>query len=180
MSTALDRSGIFKCRVLAWSVKQTDSGSVAVTLKLLVLSQLNGLEWVSWEEAEEHVCYGDFWVVKKDGTVNTAAVEQLATSLGWDGNLSSVIGEPPSVVVQATVKEDTYNGVTRYKASWINPEDYAPTPAGESAEDVKVIQAKYGSLLRAAAAGATKAKAAKPPAKKQTATTPSGDDDIPF
>ncbi len=185
----LEREGIFKARILAWSVREADSGAVSVNLRLLILAELEGTAWQSWEGFEEHAVYGDFYVVKKDGTVNTAAVEQLAAAIGWDGNLGSILGAPPDKVVQVTVKADTYKDVTRYKAAWINPEDYTPTPQGESEGDVKKLQARFGSLLRAAAQGSKKtappAKKAAPPAKQTApAVTPSGepptDDEIPF
>lgn len=193
MTATLEREGIFKARPVKWAVRKAESGAVSVNLQLLILAQLDGDDWVSWEAAEDHFVYGDFYVVKKDGKINSAAVERLVGSLGWDGDLRSVFGDPPRVVVQATVKADTYNGVTRYKASWLNPENYVPGSFGESEDDVKQLQARYGSLLRAAASGAVKAGAPKPaqaqaaaPGKASKAAppaakapAPSDDDAIP-
>lgn len=165
----LDRPGIFKARPFSWNVStKDDSQSVAVALGFLVLSQLEGEEWVSWErdDVEPHHVYGYFYVVKRDGSINSTAVKQLVESLGWNGDLRSVTGEPPDVVVQITVKEETYNGKTQLKATWMNPGDYVPQPYGASEGDVAKLQSKFGPLLRAAAGGATKAKpAAKAPAK---------------
>lgn len=167
LSAALDQAGIFKGRLVNWAVKQVESGAVAVTLKLVIVASLDGQAWVPWdpETVEEYTVYGDFWVIKKDGGINTKVVESLVAALPWDGNLTSITQTPPDVVVQVTVKEDTYQGVTRYKASWVQPEDYTPQPMGESSEDVKALQAQFGSLLRAAA-GAAKKAAAKPASKK--------------
>lgn len=169
MTAALDREGIFKAKAVKWAVRKAESGAVSVNMQFLILAQLDGDEWNSWEQVQDHFCYGDFYVIKKDGKINGTAVEQLVAALGWDGDLRSVVGEAPNVVVQITVKADEYKGVTRYKASWINPEDFTPGAFGESDEDVKQLQARYGSLLRAAAAGAA---GAKPATKAAPAAAP--------
>lgn len=193
MSRSLDRAGIFKAIPFSWDVRKAESGAVGISIGFLVTHQLDDAnEWVDWSEYEDHHCYGDWWVVKKDGTVNQAPVDQLAQSLGWDGNLATVShSDAPDRVVQITVKEDTYNNQTRYRAQWMNPEDYTPTSGGASEEDVKVLQSRFGSLLRAAAAGsataaassAAKAAAPKPPPPSDDAPVHSSavsDDDIPF
>jgi hypothetical protein len=159
----LDRSGIFKARPQGWSIYEAESGAVAIKMKLLILEELDGTTWTSWADYEEHIVYGDFYVIKKDGAVNSKQVEALVLALGWDGDLRSVIGEPPDCIVQVTVKPDEYKGTTRYKASWVNPEDFTPTPQGESEGDVKKLQSRFGSLLRAAA---STVKPSKPAAKK--------------
>ena len=106
----LDRPGIFKARLLNWAVRTADSGAVAVAAEYLILAQLDGSEWIDWSGAEEHSVFGDTYVVKKDGTVHTSGVEQLVAALGWNGDLRSVVGRPPDVVVQVTVKEEEYQG----------------------------------------------------------------------
>ncbi len=177
MSVALTRDGIFKARPLSWAVRTYEnSQAVAVNMKFSILSQLDGTEWVSWAECEEHVVYGAFFVVKKDGTVNTQAVENLYAALGWEGDLRQVGASPvPDRVVQITVKNEPYQGKDQWKVGWINPEDYTPQPQGASEEDVGRLQARFGSLLRAAAAGAKMA-AAKPASgtsKRPPPSTPS-------
>jgi len=175
LTATLSRPGIFKARPVAWSVKQFDSGSVAINMKFLVLAELDGKDWLSWSEYEEHHVYGDWFVVKKDGTINTDAVEQLVACIGWDASLGSIVGSPPDVVVQISVKPDEYRGETRYKASWMNPEDFVPAPQGESPEEVRQLDARFGSLLRAAAGAAkAKPKAAKPKPATVPPSEPSG------
>lgn len=169
---ALDRAGIFKVIPYEWSIQPPKEGSraIAVHLAFVVKAQLGDEnEWVSWEEAETHTIHGWYYVTKKDGAINAQTVEQLAVSLGWNGDLRAVTGQPPDVVVQVQVKEDTYGGKTTYKAGWMNPGDYVPTGGGgASTDDVNKLQAQFGSLLRAAAAGAAKT-AAKPAAPKKAA-----------
>ncbi len=185
----LDRPGIFKARPLSWAVRTADSGAVAIALEYLVLAQLDGAEWVDWSAAEDHTVFGDTYVVKKDGTVHTSGVEQLVAALGWNGDLRSVAGVPPQVVVQITVKEEEYQGKKRLKVSWVNPGDYSPRPEAASDGDVARLQVRFGSLLRAAAAVATKKAPPKPPTPPAPAPAPPAagptsdaafDRDIPF
>lgn len=162
----LEQQGIFKCKALSWEIQEAQSGAVGVNMSFLVLEELEGDKWVSWAEYPEHMFYGTWWVVKKDGTINTSAVEQLAKSLGWDGNLASITGTPPTDTVQVSVKPDTYEGVTRYKGDWMNPGNYSGG-SGNAADPQKVkgLQSRFGSLLRAAAASAkaTEPKPGTPP-----------------
>ena len=155
----LDRAGIFRARPLSWRMRSSDSSqAVAVSMEFLILEQLDGSKWASWSEYEEHNVYGDFYVVKKDGSVNATIVEQLVSSLGWSGDLRDLAKAVPDVVVQITVKADEWGGQTRYKAEWLNPGDYVPLAKASTGGSLDAAQARFGSLLRAAAA------AAKPPA----------------
>ena len=198
MSTLLQQAGIFKVRTNNWEVYEAQSGAVAISLTFDILEELDtDRTWASWAEFGDHHVYGSWWVIKKDGTVNPGAIDQLVESLGWDGRLTSVAGDPPDKIVQVQVKEEVYEGVTRYKATWMNPEDFAGGSGGGADEaSVKALDARFGSLLRAAAGAAKpkpKAKAKKKgPAKKKagpkgagadnpavTGKVPPGDD-IPF
>jgi len=182
MSVNIDRPGIFKAKPFSWRVYNAESGAVAVNIGFEILAQFaQDNSWDDWSEYETHHCYGNWWVVKRDGTINQPTVEQLASCLGWGGNLKTVTSHVPDVVVQITVKEEVYNGQARFKATWMNPEDYVPTGGGASEEEVDQLQARFGSLLRAAAAGsATQAPTTPkipPPADEGPPLT---DDDIPF
>ncbi|MGE0191982.1 MAG: hypothetical protein AB7T63_08050 [Planctomycetota bacterium] len=189
----LDRPGIFRARPLSWSVRTSEtSQAVAISIEFAVLAQLEASSWTSWAEYEEHRVYGQFYVIKRDGSVNQTVVEQLAGALGWNGDLRTVAGPVPDVTVQITVKEDAYNGQVRFKADWINPGDHTPQVPGASQGEVGTLQARFGSLLRAAAAGArshskpsappvAKAKAARDDvARNPISDEPMDDDAIPF
>lgn len=173
MSNYLDRAGIFMAMPASWKVKTfPNSSSVAISIEFRILAQLDGSEWTDWTSYDEVRCWGDFFVVKKDGKPNVATVQQLAASIGWQGSLRQVVGgAPPEVKVQITVKDETYNGKTFFKASWINPEDYVPTGGGADADEVGQLDARFGSLLRAAASGSGKPPASKP----KTAPAPSAE-----
>ena len=191
----IDREGIFRVVPREWWIKTTEnSAAVSVSFNFDIIEQWDGADWVSWREYEQHTVFGDYWVIKRDRTVNQGTVEQLATSLGWDGNLESVIGAPPNIIIQVSVRADTYEGKTRYKASWMNPGDFSPR-SGAPPEEVTKLSTQFGSLLRAAAAGAAKAATpvAAPPREEYTEEPPppgdadqrphpdsTGDDQIPF
>jgi len=157
--TPIDRDGIFRVVPREWWVTKADSGAVAVSIDFDIYEQWNGADWADWTQYGQYTVMGDYWVVKKDGAVNQGTVEQLASSMGWDGNLNSIAGTPPNVLVSVSVKADTYKGTTRYKAGWMSPGDQTPK-GGATAEQMQDASNRFGSLLRAAAAGA--AKAAKP------------------
>ena len=179
-SILLDRPGIFKARPFDWSVQPSaTSKAIAISVGLLIESQYENGEWASWSEYEPHQVRGWWYVIGKNGQVNTVAVEQLAKSLGWDGNLKSIhAAGPPDVVVQITVKANEYEGKTTYKAGWMNPGDHVPESAGASEDDVAKLSVQFGSLLRAAAASVAKAapksspKAAPKPGTKPGAPSP--------
>ena len=156
----IDREGIFRAIPREWWVRTTDnSRAVAVSIDSEIIEQFNGTGWDDWSQYEQYTAIGDWWVIGKDGGVNVTAIEQLASSLGWAGTLDSVRGAPARVIGQLTVKADTYDGKTRYRAAWMNPGDFTPR-SGASSEEVVKLSAQFGSLLRAAAAGA--ARTAKP------------------
>lgn len=173
MTNYLDHEGIFKVRPVSWQVKEfSSSNAVAIAIEFVVLERLDDGEWtdISSGYAEVRV-WGDYFVTTKDGKPNTKTVEQLSLSLGWNGSFAQVVkGPPPSEIVQVTVKPDTYNGQTRFKAGWMNPGDFVPEARGSSPEEVASLDARFGSLLRAAASGAKKpAPTAKAPAPKPAA-----------
>ena len=177
----LDREGIFKARPVSWKVQTSGSTkSVGINVEFQIVAQLvekrtagHGdivQDWESWEEFEPHNCYGTFWVIGKTGQQNATAIDQLVVSGLWNGDLKAVLNPVPDVVVQITVRAEEYQGTTYYKAAWLNPEDHVPGPGGASRDEVEKLSSQFGSLLRAAAAGAKKG--AKPPAPKPAAPAP--------
>jgi len=177
--TAIDREGIFKMLPTNWKVKTFDGKqSVAIAITFDVLAQLEDGEWVDWTEYGV-VAYGDYWVVKASGEPNIDTVRQLAECLDWRGSLHQCVEElPPKTVVQVAVKEDSYKGKTSYKAGWMNPEDYVPTSGGADSSEVKALDARFGSLLRAAASGSKKPAVKVPPKKDAPPALDSSE--IPF
>jgi len=170
MTNIVDREGIFKAKPLDWSVKKFDgSSSVAINIRFEIVSMLNDQGgWDDWTQFVETFVYGDFFVLKRDGSVNDVTVKQLSESLGWNGSLHQVAtNRPPDCIVQVSVKHETYNGKSYFKAGWINPENFTPSGQGEDADSAKALDAQFGSLLRAAAnSGARPTGKPASPAKK--------------
>lgn len=176
----LDRAGVFKARPIAMGLQPSrETKSVAVWIEFQITAQQDGSEWTDWSEYEDHSITGFFYIVKRDGNVNVPTVENLAAVLDWDGNPETIGGDPPDILVQITVEEDTYNGKTALKVKWLNSADYQGGVSTATPDQVKAISAQFGSVLRAAAGAARKTKTAtkaKPPAK----TAPVAQAAIPY
>lgn len=182
---ALDRTGIFKANIISWGLtKSGSSESHAVSMEFQIISQYVDGKWASWADYEEHGCRGDFWIIGKSGDVNEKAVDQLANAIGWMGALEDIQGDPPPCIVQIVVKDETYNGTTRYRAAFINHEDYVPKPSTLDDATVKTLNTRYGSLLRAAAGAARKTRPRVEPSPFPPEVKPpgisAGADDSPF
>jgi len=195
----MDRAGTFKAKPVYWGLNRYDTGSIAVSMKFEILSQLEDDIWNSWETYAPVAVWGKFFIVKKDGTINTRTVEDLAKATGWNGDPTAVgAGEAPDCIVQLTVEPNEYKGVTTYEAQWINPDGYVHQGGGMSEGDLSDIQVRYGSLLRAAAAAHIKKPSAPAPERKvpkqqsvappppppvdgfEYVPPPEGDEDLPF
>lgn len=161
----LDRDGRFMAKPIEWAIEKekADSKSVGVRVTFAIgdtpgTAQYVDGQWQPWEEYEKHVINGRWYPIKKDGTVNQMAIEQLVRALGWNGNLAWFKNPPmpETELVQITVKTETYTGndgsqKSGRKATWMDPKDYVPTFGGASDDDVDSLQGRYGSLLKAAA-----------------------------
>ena len=164
----IDREGIFRAVPSEWIVEQAESGAIGINIKFAIIEYLENGQWVDWRKFGPYDVTGTYWVVKKDGAVNTVTVNQLVESLGWDGSFAHVDKDAPQVVVQIKVDQSEYNGKVYFKAGWMNPGDYAPEKKQLNPEIVKNLDSRFGSLLRAAASQ-TKSKAVK-----------ANGDDLPF
>lgn len=135
---------------MGWDIYQAESGAVAINIDFQILECYENGQWNDWRQYEPQTVDGAFYVVKKDGTLNTTVVEQLVASMGWNGSFAAVDKMPPKVIVQLNVKQDNYGDAPRFRASWMNPGDYTPK-SSVSPEIVKNLDSRFGSLLRAAA-----------------------------
>lgn len=150
MSVAADRAGSFKAEIIEYGIFEADSGAVSVNIVAKLLEMWDGEQWQPWDydmEAE-----GGIWVVKKDGKLNDKSVESLMRYTGWNGDIESVVNKTWTPTrCQVVLNEDTYNGVTRYKISFVN--GYDSTPGGKvgnvTPDKAKQLAGKYGSQLRA-------------------------------
>lgn len=186
MTRLLEHEGVFKATPTAWGLQDSqNTQSVALVVTFKVLEKFEGGAWEDWRAYEDQEITGYFYIIKKDGAVNAATVENLVKSIGWDGNLD-LSGGPQDIVCQITTANEEYNGKTRLKVQWLNPGDY--TPGIKSVDPAKAsdLQRRYGSQMRAAAAAANPkhtatTKATPPPPRPAPAPTPEvAEDDLPF
>lgn len=157
----IDRPGIFKAVPFAWRLRDFEnSQALAIEMEFELVAKLENGEWQDWSQFEPHQVRGQFFIIKKDGAVNEETHADLVTATGWDGELRSVNGNPPNVLVQVTVKDEQYNGKTYFKASFIRHGDYSPKPREAPPEKVAALSGRFDSLLRASAAVAKQSAAA--------------------
>lgn len=123
----LEQEGIYKVIPQTWNVTDSQSSqSVGINIGFAAIARLQGGEWVDLG-ADSPVVYGTWWVINREGKPRIETMEELAEHLGWESFAQVRRVGPPSVTVQVTVKAETHEGVTRYKAAWLKPEDHDPT-----------------------------------------------------
>ena len=190
----LDRIGRYLVEIVEWSLRESrGGGAVGVAMVFKVLGDWYEDAWRDWREYEENRVEGSWWPIKKDGSVNQSAVDQLAESLGWAGDLSVFRGPPLKMVVQVDVKLEEYEGKTSYRAAWMYHKDASTSGLGGVTEERgQELETRFGSMLRAAASGAQKSapggggspEKAKEPAQtdaeKGKEIAKSDDDGLPF
>ncbi len=91
----LEREGRFMAEILSWGIRPArDTQAVGINMEFKILAQQDGDTWTDWTPYDDHYVYGDFYVIKKDGTINDTTVAQLAKAVRWPGDLSFVAGPP--------------------------------------------------------------------------------------
>lgn len=149
--TPIDREGIFKATALNWGVRPSPATqSVAISIEFKILAQLTEEDgWKDWAGYQDYKAFGAFYIIKRDGSINEEPVAQLVESLGWNKDLTETKNPPSDRTVQITIKGEEYKGKQRFKVAWMNPEHFSPQPKFSSNDEVKSLQNRYGSLLRA-------------------------------
>ena len=178
----LAQAGIFRATATKWNlhIKADQDAPLAVAVSYQITHRLiGGGEWEDWAEFEANHIVGYHYVIKSDGTVNQSGVDQLVAAFGWDGELDSIFGtSPPSSQVQLNVKEELYNGQVQVKVAWLNPGDYEPDSRGADEVQVRQLNGRFRSLLKAAASSAKgSAKKAAPKVTAMQEPPPHGDED---
>lgn len=160
----VDRIGTFRGTIRKYGLREYKSGAIAMSTiaDLTEFWDEATQQWAPWSEWNVEV-QGDFFVVKKDGTLNQMQVEALMQYAAWDGVFATANAQAwKPVPCQFIVTEDEYEGVTRFRASWINAYDAIPGAIGNiSAARAKKLQTQFGSMMRALA-GSTTRNATKP------------------
>lgn len=181
------REGLFNAHPVDIGVDETGPNKLAtciIRFRLYEELQPTG-EWADCR-AENFEITGYFYIERKDGSLNSVAIDALKSALGWDGRNpfwlqeTDLSGHP----VQVKLAAEQYNGKTRMKVQYLNP--FGATGGGgvTKADDStrKSITDRLGSKLRATAGPAPAAKPAAPatpasppnlpPAKPKVAAPP--------
>ncbi len=183
MAIMIDREGDFQVQVLSVEVKMFDSGSVSLSVYARILAIWQDAEepyWEDWTQFSEMEVYGNFFVVKKYGTLNVGEVAALVSAIGWDADFNSIprrnVNGWPKCQMQ--VEKNVYKGETSYRGAWITP---FGAPVGRSGgmdeAGLSELATRYGSSLRAIASTAQPpaqqpAQPAQPPAQAQQPQQP--------
>ena len=189
-----DREGVFRGLIREYGIKEFPTGSVAIKFRaeLTEIYDFDGEVWNPWADYDMEV-FGDCFVVKKDGTLNEAAIRSLVDNAGWDGRFQSVTDATwKPTPCQFSVKRSEHNGNVYYNAAFVNGFDDVPGGSLPKMDEAKVkgLDARFGSQLRALTGNKMRNQApppagAKPPAPPKGKQEPVAagrppSDDIPF
>ena len=172
-----NREGLFNAYPINCGVADTGQNNLAtVVIQFRLFEELVNGEWTDCL-AEGMEVTGYFYLEKKDGQVNTVAVDALRTALGWNTDDPAWIQQTDlsGVPVQVKLANEEYNGKTKVKVQFLNP--YGSTAGGVPKGDEKThqnIRTRLGAKLRAYMGG-TPAPAPKPaprPAQAAPAAPP--------
>lgn len=179
MGVEVDRAGVFRGQIVEyWIVTAKESQSVAVGVQASLTEYWDEGQkgWVDWSPYDVFAS-GRIWVIKKDGTPNQRAVENLVQIASWDGSFTSIHSktwEPMRCVFVIKAKE--YQGQTTYEIDQLRDHDADPEKVGTFTlddETIRKLQAQHGSALRAVASSVKRngqaAPAGKPAAPRPAA-----------
>ena len=119
------------------------------------------------------------WIVGKTGNINEHGIKQLRAALGWDGDWATLKNTDwAGGRIQAEVKEESYEGKTTLKPSWVY---HAEAAVGTSLNTIdedrfSMLSRQFGSQTRAmcgaASPPAPAGRPAVPPAQVRAAPRP--------
>lgn len=187
----IEEEGIFRGINTAQAIIESQSSkSVALSLSFTATEMLDQATNKWRPLATPHHVRGRFYVIGRDGTINSRVVEDLI-AIGWNASMAGVGSEPTvSRECQFSVKaQDPKPGSPPgsrvfYNAAFVNPFDYAPSAGGEKfaapASRAAELDAQFGAQLRAIKAGVPPAAAAPAPAAAPTPEEGGEFDEVPF
>lgn len=169
----IDRTGIFRAELTECGVREPKPGAKSIMLgtRFKIIEALEDGEWVDWTEYDVEA-FGDFNIIKKDGTINEGSCTQLRDVLGLNHDFE-MNGDGHKC--QITVKADTYEGKTKFRASWLDDWDREGGTGIKSAENPSNVLAPVQSQLKAffgAKAVTTPAPTKAPPTAKAPPSGP--------
>lgn len=178
----MDQAGTFRAWPLSWNIQApknpAESQSHAVVIQFAISDRWDpdGNGGGTWTEMPPGwFTYGRAWIVKRDGTVNEAAVKNLRDAKLWNGDFDQFQVEPPNVFVIVEVDAEEYNGKVQHRANRIHPDADVPPEkkTGLKPADPDLLaslRATYGPQVRATIGG--QVPAGRPPAPGQAPRAP--------
>lgn len=188
-----DRAGNFRAEIIEYGMKEFESGSVAVQIKV-ALKEIWNHEDETWEPWETYgmESYGSIFIVDKKGELLERGIKSLVSNTGWDGDFNSIASRTwKPTLCQVNIKPEVYREETTYKVAFVNHFDSVPGTMGMLDEEkVKALAARFGASTRSIASTAkankapTVGKPPAPPVKRQhaaatSAQAPYDDDHAP-
>ena len=163
-----NREGLFHGYPASIGIDEIGNSKLATcVINFTLFEELVGGEWVNCEDESLDIT-GWFFLEKKDGSVNTSAVDSLKAAFGWDGRDMFWLQDTDLTqqAVQVRLAFEEYQGKSRIKVKFLNPYGSAPTGGVTKADEGKrlALSARLGAKFRALAGG-TPAPAPKPEGK---------------
>lgn len=152
-----DREGRFKATIGDHGVAETGPNNLATFICTFHLTQ--ELADGAWLPVDEDLSIaGYFYLEKRDGSLNTVTIEQLKEAFGWDGRdpfwLQDTDFAALGHVVQVKLAFEAYDGKTRIKVQYVNPEDWAGGGVPVADDTMRrSIANRLGAKFRANAGG---------------------------
>jgi len=131
---------------------------VTAVIDFSLVEQHRGNEWLDCS-AEALAITGYFYIEKRDGSLNTTAIDQLRAALGWDGVDPFWLqdNDLSGVAVQVKLGFEEYEGKNRLKVQFLNPYGSTGGATEPGGDDVRrSVAARLGAKLRANAGGTSR------------------------
>ncbi len=153
----LNREGRFMARIIDGGIEASGKSNLTCfAARLQIDAEWTGEQWQD-VSAEGLQITAFFYLEKKDGGLNSTTIESLKAALGWDGRdamwlQDTDLSQHP---VQITTEWDAFEGKTRMKVRYLDPEHSTGGGAIRKASGSvrNAIINKLGSKLRALAGG---------------------------
>ena len=152
--TMPNREGRFRACVTDRSVTETGPNKLATFVaRYCILEELVDGEWQDISSDDLSID-GYHYIEKKDGTLNSFAIDALKAAFGWDGRDPYWLEDNDLPNCQVTLAFEEFNGRERLRVQWLNPYDSEGGMVQKAAPDVrKRLAAKLGPKLRSIAGG---------------------------
>lgn len=150
-----NRAGRFKASIIEQGVSEYGENKLTTfAAKLRLIQEKSGDQWIPVPEDFEITWYS--YLEKKDGSLNTFAIDNLKRLFGWDGRNPFWLEDTDlsSIIVQAMLDYETFDGKTRLKVKFVDDENATGGAIAKADEATRrAINNRLGAKLRANAGG---------------------------